>query len=168
MYEEVTRRIYVILGSCALILNKQSCLAEPSPVSSDSSNCFWDSSSLTCHYFERSRSLMDVVSIALFSSLLSIPLIVGIECICFKVLAADLLADIQKTTVDEVVLATDAELGLSEPQLTARKRQVERLEYEYNKLHGDMSFARCQMTELSSPFCLFIFICVLRCVEIQF
>ena len=125
---------YFLLGSCALHSSGLLCLTDQSTPFSES-KCYWDSKSQTCYFHEQPQSLINVVYISIFASILSIPIIAIVEFICFNVLSASVAAN-------KFTAQVDTETGPSE----SMERHFESLETEYDTLFNEMNFARNQMT----------------------
>ena len=76
-------------GQCELELSYDSCLAEPSTLSAGESKCYWNDDTSSCHIRETDNSLSQILTVAIFASLIGTPFAIVIQVLIQKYLAAE-------------------------------------------------------------------------------
>jgi hypothetical protein len=78
-------------GSCEKLINDKSCLQPRSPFFTGDSKCYWSSSSNSCHFRSPGDSLMTVLFVAVFSTLLSAPIVISSQLIILSSLTPGMI-----------------------------------------------------------------------------
>ena len=76
-------------GRCELEKDIDSCLSEPSSLTAGKSKCVWDDDNSSCHIRDTDNSLSQILTVAIFSSLIGTPFAVAIHVSIQKYLAAE-------------------------------------------------------------------------------
>ena len=80
-------------GQCELERDYDGCLSEPSSLSAGKSKCYWNEETSTCHIRDTDSSLSQILTVAIFASLIGTPFAVVIQVMIQKFLAAETRKD---------------------------------------------------------------------------
>jgi hypothetical protein len=76
-------------GQCELEETVEGCLTEMSSLSSDEFKCYWNEEDSTCHIRDTETSLSQMLTVAIFASLIGTPFVIAIQLLIQKYLAAE-------------------------------------------------------------------------------
>ena len=75
-------------GTCASMHSRLTCLSPKSSYQTNTSECYWDSSSQSCHFVQPSNSFKITLFVAILCALISTPLALCNEYLLFTILSA--------------------------------------------------------------------------------
>ncbi len=93
-----------------MLTSEQTCLSKRSFLSSSDPQCQWDPAAQSCSFHEPARSLMTAVYVAIISTVLSVPLVIFCEHLCFAIFCAPSVTPPSARVTAEAEPG-DAELG---------------------------------------------------------